>query len=208
MSRVIRTALLVGALTAAAPLAMNAAAQTATVQTGPIEVNASTRGVIPEGQEMEVRLRTPLSSETAKVEERFEATTSVALRQNGRVLVPAGALVRGVVSEVDPAGRGFDRKGTLTLSFDQMTVRGRVYPIRGVATQVYESRGVRDEIGTAGAGAGIGGVIGGLLGGVKGAVLGAVLGAGGAIIATDGKDIELPAGSVLRVRLDSSLRVR
>jgi uncharacterized membrane protein len=76
-----------------------------------------------------------------------------------------------------------------------------------MATQVFESRGIREEAGTAGVGAGVGGVIGGLIGGLKGAVLGAVIGAGGAIAATEGKDIHLPAGSIIRIRLDSAVNV-
>ena len=87
-------------------------------------------------------------------------------------------------------------------------VRGRNHNIRGMATQVFESGGIRDEAGTAGVGAGVGGVVGGILGGVKGAVLGAVIGAGGAIAATEGKDVNLPAGSIVRVRLDSPVSVR
>jgi hypothetical protein len=51
-------------------------------------------------------------------------------------------------------------------------------------------------------------IIGGILGGVKGAVLGAVIGAGGAIAATEGKDVNLPAGAIVRIRLDSALNVR
>jgi hypothetical protein len=173
---------------------------------GPSEVNDSARGVIPAGQELDVRLQTRLSSESAQAEQRFEATTAADLTQNGQVLVPAGSIVRGVVSSVKPAGR-VDRTGSLTLSFDRLTIRGRDYPIRGMATQVFESGGVREEAGTAGVGAGAGAVLGGILGGVKGAVLGAVIGAGGAIAATDGKDIELPAGSIVRIRFDSSVNV-
>ena len=178
----------------------------ATVPSGPAEVNSSPRGVLPVGQELDVRLQTPLSSETSTVEQRFEATTAVDLMQDGRILVPAGSVVHGVISDVKRPGR-VDRVGSLTLSFDRMTVRGRDYPIRGMATQVFESGGIRDEVGTAGGGAGVGAVIGGLLGGVKGAVLGAVIGAGGAIAATEGKDIHLPAGSILRIRLDSPVNV-
>jgi uncharacterized membrane protein len=100
-----------------------------------------------------------------------------------------------------------DRVGSLELAFDQVTVRGRTYPIRAMATQVFESGGIRDEAGTAGVGAGAGAIIGGLLGGLKGAVLGAVIGAGGVVAATEGKDVQLPTGSVLRIRLDSALRV-
>jgi hypothetical protein len=172
----------------------------------PTTVNESAPGTIPAGQELDVRLRGTLSSETATVEQRFETTTVVDLVQNGRVLVPAGSVVQGVVSDVDKAGR-IDRDGSLTLSFDRMNVRGRNRDIRGSATQIFESKGIREEGTVAAAGAGVGGIVGGIIGGVKGAVLGAVIGAGGAIAATDGKDITLPAGSIVRVRLDSPVRV-
>jgi hypothetical protein len=175
--------------------------------TTPTTVNNDTPGTIPAGQELDVRLRNALSSETATAEQRFETTTAVDLMQNGQVLVPAGTVVRGVVSAVKPAGR-IERSGSLQLSFDQMVVKGKEVPIRATATQVFESGGIREEAGTAGVGAGVGGIIGGVLGGVKGAILGAVIGAGGAIAATDGKDIELPAGAIIRIRLDSAANVR
>jgi hypothetical protein len=172
----------------------------------PQTVPSSTRGEIPVGQEMDVRLSNSLSSETATVEQRFQATTVVDLMQDGRVLVPAGSIVEGVVSDVDKAGR-VDRDGSLTLSFDRMRVRGREHDLRASATQVFESKGIRDEVGTAGVGAAAGGVVGGIIGGVKGAILGAAIGAGGAIAATDGKDISLPAGSIVRIRIDTPVRV-
>jgi len=178
-----------------------------TAPTQPTIVAGQTPGTIPAGQELDVRLGTTLSSETAKVEQRFETTTVVDLMQNGRVLVPAGSVVRGVVSGVDAAGR-LDRAASLTLSFDQMVVGGREIPIRATATQVFESGGIREEAATAGIGAGVGGIVGGVLGGVEGALLGAVIGAGGAIVATEGKEVRLPAGSIIRIRLDSPVDVR
>ena len=42
-----------------------------------------------------------------------------------------------------------------------------------------------------------------MLGGVKGAVPGILIGGGGTIAATEGKEVELPQGTVLRVRVDS-----
>jgi hypothetical protein len=176
------------------------------VPAAPEPVASAQRGAIPVGQEMDVRLSNSLSSETAKVEQRFEATTVADLIQDGRVLVPAGSVVQGVVSDVDKAGR-IDRDGALTLSFDRLRVRGREHDIRATATQVFESKGIREEAGTAGVGAGVGGVVGGIIGGLKGAILGAAIGAGGAIAATDGKDISLPAGSIVRIRIDSPVRV-
>jgi hypothetical protein len=173
-----------------------------TVPTGPVTANESRPGVVPSGQELDVRLQSTLSSEHAAVEQRFEATTVVDLEQNGRVLIPAGSVVKGVVSGVEKAGR-LERTGKLTLSFDGITVRGREHRIRGTATEVFKSGGILEEKGTAGVGAGAGAIVGGILGGVKGAVLGAVIGAGGAVAATDGKDVELPAGSMVRIRFDT-----
>jgi hypothetical protein len=162
---------------------------------------------IPVGTEFDVRLSTPLSSNTAQVEDRFEATTMVDLRDGDRILVPAGSVVRGVVSSVTEAGR-LDRKGSMTVAFDRITIRGRSYPMRATVTQALESEGIRGETGRIGTGAGVGAIIGGILGGVKGAIAGILIGGGGVIAATEGQDVELPAGSVLRVRLDSALGLR
>jgi hypothetical protein len=175
--------------------------------TSPTQVSQSDPGVIPVGQELDVRLQTALSSATATAEQRFEATTAVDLMQGNRVLVPSGSTVRGIVRSAEPAGK-LDRTGRLTLAFDQIVVQGREYPMRGLATQVYESKGIRDEAGTVGTGAGVGAVVGGLIGGLRGALIGAIVGGGGVIAATEGKDIELPAGTIVRLRLDSPVQIR
>ena len=123
-------------------------------------------------------------------------------RQGNQLLVPAGSVLRGVVSSVKRAGR-VERKGVLTLSFDQLTVEGRDYPIRATVTQAIESSGVRGEAGKIGAGAGVGAIIGGILGGFKGAMAGILIGGGGTIAATEGNDVKLDAGTILRIRFDS-----
>jgi TolA-binding protein len=165
------------------------------------------RNEVPSGQEIDVRLERPLSSDTAQVEDRFTATTMVDLYQGNDVLIPAGSTLRGVVSSVNKATRT-DRKGTLTVAFDQITVRSRSYPIHGTVTQALESEGIKGEAVKIGAGAGVGAIIGGILGGAKGALLGVLIGGGGTIAATDGKDVTLAAGSVLRVRFDQPLQIR
>jgi hypothetical protein len=162
---------------------------------------------IPSGQEIDVRLERELSSSTAQVEDRFQATTVVDLYQGNRVLIPAGSSMRGVVSSVDKATRT-DRKGSLTVSFDQVTVRGRDYPMRGTVTEALESEGIKGEAAKIGAGSAVGAIIGGIIGGVKGAVLGVLIGGGGTIAATEGKDVTLPPGTILRVRLDTPPDIR
>ena len=57
-------------------------------------------------------------------------------------------------------------------------------------------------------GAGVGAVLGAIIGGGKGALAGILIGGGGTIAATEGKDVELKPGTVLRVRMDSALNVR
>ena len=167
----------------------------------------STTYDIPVGTEFDVRLQTQLSSATAQVEDRFEATTLVDYRQGNRVLVPAGSVMRGVVSSVKKAGR-VERTGSLTLAFDRITVNGRAYPLRATVTDALESEGIKGEAGKIGAGAGVGAILGAILGGAKGALAGILIGGGGTIAATEGKDVELAPGTVLRVRIDSGLNVR
>lgn len=162
---------------------------------------------VPSGTEMDVRLSNALNSGTAQVEDRFEGTTLVDVNVNGRTVIPAGAVMRGIVSSVEPATRT-NRTAKMSVSFDQVTVNGRAYAIRGTVTQAIQGEGIKGETGKIATGAGAGAVLGGILGGVKGAVLGAVIGGGGITAATEGKEIELPQGSVVRVRLDSPVSIQ
>lgn len=159
---------------------------------------------IPVGTELDVRLQTPLNSGTAQVEERVEATTMVNLYQGDDLLLPAGSLLVGHVAAVDRASRS-DRKGSLALQFTRLTTAGRTRDVRVSVTQALESEGVKGEAGRIGAGAGVGAILGGILGGVKGVITGILVGGGGVLVATEGKDVDLPMGMVLRVRFDSAV---
>jgi len=162
---------------------------------------------VPSGTELDARLQTGLNSGTAQVEDRFEATTLADLSVDGRVAVPAGSVLRGVVSSVEPATRT-NRTAKMTVTFDQVTINGRDYPIRGTVTQALEGEGIKGDLPKAGAGAAIGGILGAVLGGGKGALLGVLIGGGGTIAATEGKELDLPQGTVLRVRLDSPVQIQ
>ena len=159
------------------------------------------------GQELDVRLQTTLNSDTAQVEDRFEATTLVPFYNESYELIPAGSLLTGVVSGVDRAGR-VDRKGSLTLAFEKLTVRGVTYDIRAMVTRAIESRGLKGEMAKITAGAGMGAMIGGVLGGVGGALAGLAIGGGGVLAATEGNDVQVPAGTVLRIRFDAPVTIR
>jgi hypothetical protein len=157
---------------------------------------------IPSGSEVDVRLVTALTSDTAQVEDRVEATTMIDLYRGNELLVPAGSVLTGWVTSVDRASRT-DRKGTLTIEFNRLRLNNRNYDVKAYVTQALESEGLKGETARIGAGSAVGAIIGGILGGVKGAIAGILIGGGGVIAATEGKDVHLPEGTVLRVRFDS-----
>jgi hypothetical protein len=153
---------------------------------------------------VDVRLVTPLTSDTAQVEDRVEATTMVDLYNGNDIIVPAGSVMTGWVTSVDRASRT-DRQGKLTVEFNRVRINNRNYDTKAYVTQALESDGIKGEAGRIGAGSAVGAIIGGILGGVKGAVAGILIGGGGVIAATEGKDVHLPEGTVLRVRFDTTV---
>ena len=173
-----------------------------------ISTSAPTGGdrELPVGTEIDVRLQNTVSSANAQVEDRVEATTVLNVDNQEHVLVPAGSVFRGTVTAVNRPGR-LDRKGSLTVVFDQVTVRNQSTKVRATVLQALESEGIKGDAGKIGAGAGVGAIIGGILGGFKGVLTGILVGGGGVIAATEGQDVTLPAGTILRVRLDTPLIV-
>ena len=159
---------------------------------------------IPMGTEVDVRLQTRLDSKTAMVEDRVEATTLVDLYEGSELLVPAGSMLTGHVTAVEKATR-MERKGSIRVEFSRLSVNGRTRDVNATVTQALESGGLKDEAQRIGAGASVGAVIGGILGGVKGAIAGILIGGGGVVAATEGKDVELETGTVLRVRFDNNV---
>ncbi len=159
---------------------------------------------VPVGTQLDVRLQRSLNSGTAQVEDEVEATTVADVRDDSGVIIPAGSLVRGVITSVDPATRS-NRTGRLTIGFNAITVNRTIYPIHATVTQALASEGLKGETPKIATGAGVGAILGGLLGGVRGALAGILIGGGGSIAATEGTDVDLAAGTVLTIRLDAPL---
>jgi type IV secretory pathway VirB10-like protein len=62
--------------------------------------------VLEAGTDIQVRLEQPVSSKTARLEDRVEATVAEAVRSGSRVVIPVGSRVRGVVQPPSrPSGR-------------------------------------------------------------------------------------------------------
>jgi hypothetical protein len=190
----------------AAPVVSSAPAETpsapAPASLAPIDppptAPAAAALVLPPGLQFAVSVRGTLSSKTAVVEDRFEAVT-VGDVHAGDSMIPAGSLVRGIVTAVQPGTRT-NRTSRLSVAFDQITVNGRSYPIRGTTDEIV-GRGLKGEAVRVGVGAGIGALLGGILGGAKGAAAGAAIGGTGTVVATEGQEVELADGTMLNVTL-------
>ena len=167
-----------------------------------------TTAIIPAGTEIEIRLEQTVSSRYSNVEDAVNASTLTAIRGNRRTLIPAGATVTGFVRDVRSHDRG-QQDGSIRLDFDAITpdgesrieIRSHVVAVSGARTEGGDTKR------NSGLGAILGGVLGGIVDGKKGAVIGAVVGAGSGALVTKGEDMELPEGSILRIRLDRSVTV-
>lgn len=182
---------------------------------------------IPAGVIIRATLDTPLSTKTSQVGDRFTATVAEPVLDNsGQVAVPVGTKINGQVSQSEQGKtvavlRG---KGRLDLRFIDMTLpSGQSTPLTATLKQVANTSGstqTADSEGgvqsstsgkTAAKGVGIGaglGTVAGLIFGsaLKGLVIGAIAG-GGYVLATKGKDVELPANTGLVLSLDQPLSV-
>ena len=126
----------------------------------------------------------------------------------GQVVIPAGATVSGVVTNMN---EGDDNGGRGSITLEARSVE-TAYGTRSIAAtpvaggHSYADKGFPTK--ETGIGAGAGAVLGGIIGGKKGAAIGAAAGgAGGAAMgaARDDYEVALNSGSDLTVRTTSSI---
>jgi hypothetical protein len=160
---------------------------------------------VPVGARFDVRLLAALDSGLAKVDQRFEAATMADYSKDGRVLIPAVTPVRGFISSVR-ASSVANRTGSLTLSFDDLRIGDQLSRLRASVEQVFNGR-MGEEAARLGADAAIGAAISRLPGGGQGLFVGVMVGAGGSIASTEAADVRLPAGTILRIRVDQAVQI-
>ena len=190
------------ALAAEAP----SAAPSATAATAAREVT------LPVGTRLPVVLDTGVGSDTSRVEQPVQAHIARAIVVNGQTVLPAGTRVSGVVTDARRSGKvkGLAHVG---VRFNSLTPRGddERYQIRTAAVgRTAPSTKKKDalEIGAPAAG---GAIIGALVGGKKGAAIGTAAGGGAGtavVLSTRGKEVHLPKGSALTLRLSAPVTIR
>jgi hypothetical protein len=160
---------------------------------------------------MQLTLDETLSTETNKAGDAFTATlSSPIIDLDGDVLIPAGATVRGRVTQVQKSGR-VGETAVLNLAFEAISFGERTYPLEASVVSANPERVGRsstgEQVGKAAAGAAAGAILGRVLGKdtkstIKGAVIGA---AAGTAIAMGTADVDavLKAGSTMVIKLDA-----
>lgn len=168
------------------------------------------------GTTFSVTLNQTLSTETNRVGDSFSATLNAPiLGRDGEVVVPAGATVRGRLTQVNKSGH-VGATGIISLAFESVSFNGRSMALDGSVVKASPQRKNRtpakEQVAKAAGGAVAGAVLGRVIGkDTKGTITGAVIGAAaGTAIAmgTADVDVVLPAGSEMVIKLDSPLEVR
>jgi hypothetical protein len=167
---------------------------------------------IPAGTRLPIVLDTAVSSATSRVEESVQSHLSRPVVVHGRSVLPQGSRVSGVVIDATQSGRV---KGLahIALRFDTLVPRGddERYRIQTAAvgrTAPATKKKDAAEIGVPAAG---GALIGALVGGKKGALVGGAAGGGAGtavVLSTRGKEVTLPRGAALTLRLTEPITVR
>jgi hypothetical protein len=144
---------------------------------------------IPQGTKMRVTLSTPVRSERSMPGDALAATTTAAIEVDGRVVIPAGSIVRGRLTQVIP-GTGMSssaKGGFVVLTFDKVTTpEGFTETLAASLTSL----------------AGPDGKIAGIVGGSAAGVVGITVSAG-----IRGKELRIPAGTALVLTLDQPLEM-
>ena len=167
---------------------------------------------IPTGTNLAVVLDTTVASATSEVEAPVSAHLSRSITVQGQTALAEGSRVSGVVTDATRAAKvkGLAHVG---IRFNTVTPRGddQRYTIHTAAVGRTAAATKKDDALKIGVPAAGGAVIGGLLGGKKGAVIGGSAGGGAGtavVLSTRGKEVTLPSGSALTLRLTQPLTVR
>jgi hypothetical protein len=182
----------------------------------PLPQPAAATASVPMGTSMSLRLNETLSTESNRVGDSFTATLQQAITDaSGNVILPAGATVRGRLTQVEKSGH-VGATGIIKLAFEAVSFGGRSYPMDATVVRANPQRQTRtttqEQAAKVAAGAAAGAVLGRVLGKdtrstIRGAAVGAAAGTAIAMGTAD-VDVVLPAGSEMVIRLDTPLEIR
>jgi len=164
---------------------------------------------LPAGSVIIVRTNTPLQSASARTGQTFETNVVESIGVDEYTVIPAGSRIRGVVKMATPATR--QQSGVIDVVFDRITLpNGSTFPITGKLTSTDSAERAQIES-DPNAHVVLVGERGGIGAGIAGAgssnSVNAIFAALGGLL-SEGRDVNVPAGTSLAVELENSVTLR
>lgn len=166
--------------------------------------------VIPSGADFPVRTDETIDSKTSYTGQTYAATITEDIQDTaGHVAIPSGSPAQLIIRKISSGG--LVHSPELVLDLYSVTVEKKQYTVVSSAVTESNRKGLGANRRTGelvGGGTALGALMGGIFGGGRGAGVGALAGAGGGLITqafTRGKEVKVPAESVLRFRLEKTL---
>jgi hypothetical protein len=167
----------------------------------------------PAGTELVVRTVEAIDSRHAETDQSFAAIVEHQVTDaSGRAIIPAGSNTELVIRQVTSGGATGSPE--MVLDVQSITVDGRRFVVSTTDLTQDSDTGIgvnKRTAATIGGGAAVGTVIGAIAGGAKGAAIGVLIGAAGGAatqVLTKGRDVRVPAETVLRFLLDKPVTLR
>jgi hypothetical protein len=165
--------------------------------------------VLPSGSVIIVRTTSALQSASARTGQTFDASVSESVGIDEYTAIPAGSRIRGVIQVARPATR--QQSGVIEVVFDRLTLPdGTAIPLTGklTSTDSAERRQINSDpnarVALVGARGGIGAAIAGAS---SGSGANSLLSALGGML-SEGRDVNVPAGTPLAVELENAVTLR
>lgn len=102
--------------------------------------------VVPAGSQIEIRLKSKISTQTAKPKDPVEAVVIAPVMAGEQFAIPAGAVVRGAVEKTVQAAKA-DERSVLVLSFNEIEVNGAKVPLQSQLAGIDNARESLDDQG-------------------------------------------------------------
>jgi len=165
---------------------------------------------VPSGTALRVRLTSTVDSDRAHAGDGWSGVVVSSVRVRDHEVIPAGTPVRGVVTGAREAHRG--TRARLDLAVRSVSLDGRRVAVSAGAPAVIAKSPRARNLGAIAGGTAAGALIGGAVGGDgHGALVGGLVGgaaATGAVAASKGYQVVLPAGTVMVFSLEEPVAIR
>jgi hypothetical protein len=166
---------------------------------------------IPAGSELAIRINQSISVKRTAPGTQFDGEVVDSwVDTNGRVILPKGTQVGGVVDE-SHRREHFKGRSVLELRLTSLTLNGQQYPLETRDLRETKKGKGKRSAGLIGGGAGLGMLIGGIASGGTGLLIGGLAGGGAGTAAaglTGNRDLDIPAESIVHFRLADDLTLQ